>query len=94
MKLAEARRIIEEGKQIELSSQGYMVHYEIKEGSMYTSGYFPDKRQGETVFEAEETAWEWAEEFAKYAPPQYVNIYVVHGDFVPVDSYKERELRS
>ncbi len=85
MKIAEARRIMEEG-----IDQGFMVHFEWVKGSMLHSDYFPDKHAGESLFSSEDEAWEQAGCFAKTTCGRCVNIYVIKQNFTPVRDYKTR----
>lgn len=73
---------------------GFMVHFEVRERSMLSSRYFPDKHAGEKLIKTEEEAWDLAHRFAKATPENYVNIYVIHGvNFVPVTGYNARAIR-
>lgn len=92
MRLAEAERLIQEGERA-AARTGFMVHFDKREGGMLISDFFPDKHQGEPLFEFESVAWDWAKNFAAYAPACYVNIYVIGSDFVPVIDYARRKLR-
>lgn len=93
MKLQAALDLIEQGKKYQECPPGFMVNYQHKEGVILCSGHFPDKHGGEPLIPTEDEAWALAEQFAAFAPSDYVNIYVIKGNFVPVENYKERKLR-
>lgn len=94
MKLSEARSIIDDGVRMLNCPPGYMVHFEVREGGFLKGDYFPDYHSGEPLLETEEEAWKLANEFAMFSNPErYVNIYVVKGNFIPVDGYELKELR-
>lgn len=86
MKFVDALRIIN-------GNQGFMVAFERIDGNLRCSDHFPEKAAGEKLIVTEELAWDYARKFADHAPDTIINIYVVHGDFVPVGHYQERMLR-
>lgn len=86
MKFAHALRIIN-------GNQGFMVAFERRAGQFVTNDHFPDKNAGEKLIVTEELAWDYARKFAEHAPESIVNIYVIHGDFVPVSTYEQKMLR-
>ena len=88
MKMSEALRIINSEK-----PKGYMVSFEVKEGSICRGDYFPDKHAGEPLIETEQEAWDIARKFASKTDINIVNIYVVHHDFRPVDGYGWNKLK-
>jgi len=73
--------------------KGYMVSFEVKEGGVLRSDYFPDKHAGETLIASEETAWILAEQFAEASDDNHVNIYVIDETFSPVRGYSERKMK-
>jgi len=74
--------------------QGFMVHFEKKEGHTLASGYFPDKHAGEKLIKTEDEAWELAGKFAKATDScEYINIYVVNNNWRPVDHYQTKAIR-
>ena len=79
---------------IEAKEFGFMVHFERVEGHMQHSDMFPDKHGGEDLIETEYEAWEIAERFAKAAPDNYINIYVINHKFSPVAGYESKKLRT
>lgn len=85
MLYAEAMKIIENHE------RGYMVHFEVIEGSTKRSDYFPDKHNGEGLIKDEEAAWELAERFYKATNhKEIINIYVIDNHYSPVDGMEER----
>ena len=88
MKLIEAMSIISGASE----RSGFCIHFEVREGGMLRSDYFPDVRNGEPGIERLEGAWAMAEEFAKASPREkYVNIYVVSAvDFVPAPGVRKK----
>jgi len=87
MKLQEALNIIE------TKENGYMIHFEKREGGILSSDYFPDKHDGEELISTLDEAWELAEKFAKGTDEFYVNIYVVDHNFYPVEAYERSILK-
>ena len=85
MKLNEAIDII--NSKINGVGSGYMVHFELVEGSVLKSDHFPDKHAGEKLIESEESAWELADKFARATGSDYINIYVVDERWRPVAGY-------
>lgn len=77
MKYQEALDIINRKK-------GYMVLFDVKEGIMLRSDYFPEKHAGESLIETVEEACDLAEKFAKATDGKVVNIYVVDNTFSPI----------
>jgi len=87
MKLKTAMNIIEE------KEKGFMIHFELKGGGLLHSDHFPDKHAGEDLFETEEEAWVLAKRFANATDSkQYVNIYVIDNNFVPVTAYEAKTI--
>jgi hypothetical protein len=77
MKLSEAQAIID-------AKETYIVSFEMREGAMLRSDFFPDVRAGEKGFGDTQTAWEWAMRFAK-ACPNAVNVHICRAsNFTPV----------
>jgi len=87
MKYSEALEIIENNE------TGFMVSFEVVDGRVLSSDYFPDKHAGEKLIPTEEEAWELARKFANATDNSYVNIYVVDHKFSPVYGYSERKLK-
>lgn len=78
---------------IETKESGFMVNFEVREGSILRSDYFPDKHAGEELIKTEDEAWELAERFAKAVDASvYVNIYVINHTFHPVQGYDAKKL--
>jgi hypothetical protein len=103
MKMKEAMALIkksekeksEKEKKKAKELQGFMVHFEKKEGHILASGYFPDKHAGEKLIKTEDEAWELASRFAKATSPnEYVNIYVVDNQWRPVGHYTTKGIRT
>ncbi len=87
MKIEEALKIIEDHE------SGFMISFELREGRLLKSDYFPDKHAGELLIKTEEEAWELAERFADATDESYVNIYVIDHTFSPVTRYSEKVLK-
>lgn len=87
MKLKEAMSIIDE------KEKGFMVSFEVREGSILKSDYFPDKHSGEDLITTEDEAWELARRFADATDKNYVNIYVIDKNFSPVKGYHQKKLK-
>jgi hypothetical protein len=75
---------------IEKHERCFMVHFEVVEGGLLHSDYFPDKHAGERLIPTEIEAWELASRFAKATDDNYVNIYVIDDKFKPVNGYESR----
>lgn len=88
MKLNEALAIINGKKR-----KGYMVHFEVREGGVLRSDYFPDKHEREPLIQTEEEAWSLAKRFADSTDENTVNIYVVDNTFSPVSGYDNKRLK-
>lgn len=87
MRRCEAEQLIERGK-----SPGFRVNLEERKGGFLRSDWFPE--HDEDPFKTEEEAWQFAEEFCKYADERFVNVYVTRADnHKPVPGYKDRMLR-
>lgn len=93
MKLEEAERLIRYP-----SLAGYRVAFEERKNGMLESGYFPDPPthtehthySGEAPFAELQKAYDMARQFAESAPPNFVNIHVVHDrSYMPVFSDEE-----
>ncbi len=81
MKLATAMQIIDQSHPE--SPKGFRVHFDRIEGSLRHGDFFPER--DEEPFDNQEATWQMAQMFARTAPKQYVNIYVIHAlDFTPV----------
>lgn len=87
MKLKEAMSIIDE------KEKGFMVHFDVSDGRVKYSDYFPDKHAGEKLIKTEEEAWDLAKRFANAAPDNYNNIYVIDNNFSPVFDYDSKKLK-
>lgn len=73
----------------------YLVHFEWIRGGVLESDYFPDVRNGEVGFSDEETAWNWAIQFAKATKGRTCNLYVImYPGFSPVVGYNERLIKN
>jgi len=80
--MEEAMAIIREAE------RGYRVYFEILEGGVLVTDYFPDRDEG-VLFKSEAVAWDMAAKFAKAVDPaKYVNIYVVDETFSPTEKSK------
>ena len=88
MLMKEALVILDQNKN--KKSKGFMVSFEVKEGSLLRSDYFPDKHAGEDLINSEEEAWAFAYWFANASEPEYVNILVIDSTFSPVKGYSEK----
>jgi hypothetical protein len=86
MKLEKALKIINE------SERGFMVSFEIKEGNVLKSDYFPEKEH-ESLIKTEKEAWDLAKRFAKATGSEIVNIYVIDQDYAPVKGYSNKKLK-
>ncbi len=88
MKLSDAKNIIDNAPRL----AGYRVSFEIKDGGVLRSDYFPDK--DETALKTEDEAWEWAARFAFAGKNKnIVNVYVISAnDFNPAPGYEKRKL--
>ena len=80
-------------KLIELNEKGFMVSFEVMEGSVLRSDHFPDTDAGEKLIETEVEAWDLAERFAKATDDKTVNIYVIDQTFSPVRGYDKKKLK-
>lgn len=78
---------------INKSEIGFMVHFEILDGVLLKSDFFPDKYAGEKLIQSEVEAWELARRFAKATNENTVNIYVINDKFLPVTGYEEKTLK-
>lgn len=92
MKLDAAMKIMNPAYKNE--NTGFMVSFEIREGGVLRSDYFPDKHSGEQLIETEEEAWELARKFASSTNKTYVNIYVIDHTFSPVRGYENKKIKS
>ena len=72
---------------------GFMVSFNVLEGSIVHSDHFPDKHAGEALIPTETEAWTLAKMFAETCPKNYINIYVIEHDFSPVSGYSDKKLR-
>lgn len=85
MRLKDAMKIIE------TKEYGFRIHFEVREGSILRSDYFPEI--DEEIIDSEEEAWELATRFAKATDSSiYVNIYVVDHTHHPVAGYNDKKL--
>ena len=87
MKLSDAMKLIE------LNEKGYMVIFEVKEGSVLKSDHFPDTESGENLIKSEDEAWSLAERFAKATDENICNIYVTDQSYSPVRGYDKKKLK-
>jgi len=78
----------------ETKPRGYMVAFELREGGILTSDYFPDKKKGEKLIETEEEAWALAYRFAAATVGHCVNLYVVDQDYSPVPGYDTKRINN
>ena len=89
MKTNEALKIINSKG----TPKGYMVSFEVREGSVLRSDHFPDKHAGEPLIPTEHDAWELAKQFADATGDDTYNIYVIDHTFSPVRGYAEKKLK-
>lgn len=68
--------------------RGFRVAWEIKDGCMLRSTYWPT--HGEPLIPMEEMAWAAAREIAGKTYGTWVNFYVTDADFSPVPGYRKR----
>lgn len=87
MKFQEALDIIDS------KEKGFMVSFDVIEGSVLRSDNFPDKHDGEPLIPSEYEAWDLAKKFAAATPDKIVNIYVIDESFSPVKDYNKKELK-
>ena len=79
----------------EYNGQGFMVSFEMSDGSLLSSGHFPDRHAGEGLIKDKETAEKMADMFASVTKDRgYVNIYVIDHNFCPAYSYGKINMRS
>lgn len=88
MKLKEALKIIN------TKEKGYMVSFEVQEGSVLRSDHFPDLHAKEPLIPTEAEAWELAERFANATGDDVVNVYVIDNTFSPVPGYSSKKLKA
>jgi hypothetical protein len=82
MKFEDALRIIRE------SERGFRVHFEIREGGILTTDYFPAR--DEPMIKDLRLASDFAKRFAMAVDKEkYVNIYVVDETYSPVPGYQD-----
>ena len=79
---------------INVKEKGYMVSFDVIDGVVLKSDYFPDKHANELLIPTEEEAWDLAERFAKATGSEVVNIYVIDQNFSPVKGYTDKKLKS
>lgn len=90
MKLIVAESVIDEHKGGIARKAGYRVRFEHSDGKIITTDYFPER--DEPSLEGLENAWSIADAFAQATKDKYFNVYVVTGDYCPVDGFAERAL--
>jgi hypothetical protein len=82
MKFEDALRIIKENE------GGFRVHFEVREGSILSTDYFPAK--DEPMIKDLSLASDFAKRFAMAVnPAKYVNIYIVDETYSPVPGYED-----
>ena len=87
MKMSKAMEIIEPK-----ITTGFRVSFEVVEGCMLRSDYFPD--HNELLIPTEAEAWNLVERFAINTRGRYVNIYVVDSDYKPVKGYDKKMIKN
>jgi len=76
---------------IRIAESGYRIHFEIIEGGVIHSDFFPDR--DEPLIKDLDTAWDIARRFAKAVDlNRYVNIYVVDEKYTPVGGYEKKTI--
>lgn len=97
MKLSKVKQILKNAdfalKTIPRSKRGFMVSFEVRNGWIFESNYFPEKHDGESLIASEEQAWDLAKKFAYATGPEVVNIYVIDSTFSPVSNYSLKKLK-
>jgi hypothetical protein len=88
MKYKQAMKIIER------MEKGYMVSFEVMDGSVLRSDHFPDLHAKEPLIPTEAEAWKLAERFANATGDDVVNVYVVDNTFSPVPGYSSKKLNT
>lgn len=84
MKVKETMDMIE-------AKEGFRIHFEVREGSILRSDFFPDRE--EELIKTEDEAWKLARRFACAVDfNTYVNIYVINKTFSPVVGYRDKKL--
>jgi hypothetical protein len=96
MKMKEAMALIKKSEKVKPEKpkkNGFMVHFEKVDGRTLAAGYFPDGHT-EKLIKTEEEAWILAHRFAKATDSkEYINIYVVNGNWRPVAHYTTKAIR-
>jgi len=77
-----------------LKVPGFMVSFEIKDGCILESDYFPDQGVGEPLIKSERHAWDLARAFAKMMVGRALNVYVVDSDYKSVPNYEVHQIEN